>query len=148
MPRRDVLTTTTNVFAIPWHMVDDDAAITMLATLLHDHRVATRGYWGTGEDAGCRSGLQGRANRPGGNTLTDGQTDAGLRHISQSNRVTIHGRIIERRHVDRRKLGFGQYPTQRRGNRHMTDFFDRLNGSQQLFQRLFVTEHGQSLLIQ
>jgi hypothetical protein len=125
-------------------VVDDHAIFAMLAALLHDHGVGAGRDRGAGEDAGSRAGLQRRTNRTGRYALADRQADAGGGDVGGAHGVTVHGRVVERRHGDGGALGLGEHAAKRGRQRQRAGFLDGLGSGQQLFQGLFKTQHGRS----
>ena len=96
--RRDVFTSTTNVFARLRHVIDRHTLAGVLATFLHDHRVSAGRDRCAGEDAGGRTRLQVGADGAGRNALRHRQCRTDGSDISGTHRVAIHRRVVERRH--------------------------------------------------
>jgi hypothetical protein len=71
-----------------------------IAQLLHHHRIGARRHRRAGEDARRRAGGQRRADAAGGDALRHRQARAGHRHVGGTQRIAVHGRVVERRHSD------------------------------------------------
>jgi hypothetical protein len=98
---------------------DHDAVASGLDDFLHHHHIATDRQRRTGHDAHALTG-----GHAAGKSLTGqrcpGDAQAGLataRQVGMTQRVTVHRRIVVRRHIDRRDHVTGQHTPQRAAQR-------------------------------
>jgi hypothetical protein len=81
----------------------------VFAKLLHHHRVGAGRDRRAGENPGGRSRLQRRADAAGLDTLRHRQTRRHAANIGNGDGIAVHGRIVERRRIDRRPLRLRQH---------------------------------------
>ena len=109
-----VFATAANPLAGPGHGVDTHhAAIKCHALLLHHHRVGAGRHLAASKDAGRGARLKRLADVAGGDSLRHRQQRAGGGHVGAAQRVTVHRRVVLRRHVQCRQHIGGQHPPQR-----------------------------------
>jgi hypothetical protein len=102
---------------------------------------------GTGAPVKMRAAVPGcsvEPTVPAGIRWLTGSVKHRHRDIGGTHGVTVHCRVVERRHCYGRLLGDGQNATGRSRQRQRTHFFDGLRSGEQFFQGLFKTQHGRA----
>jgi hypothetical protein len=123
-------------------VVDEHAVAVEAAQLLHHHRVGAVGDGRAGEDAGGGARRQRVADAAGRDALGDHQPRAGGGHVGTAQRVAVHRRVVEGRHVEAGDLVDREHPPEGFGGGHLLDGGERRGGSQQGRAHVLEGTHG------